>query len=514
MFIVLEKFLKLNNFSRVITDFEDYYQSHPNFPSLFALTDTFSFLNIENVAARVDKDQYEELPDSFLGYVENEKKGINLALIHKINGAVEVTFEGEKPEKLTINLFKQKWNGVVVAIEPQEARVREVTFSRSFSLLAFVLIAVGVFVVFNRNNFTIFPVIAYSVYMLGALISVSIIREKLNKNPSEASKICSIGSNTSCDSVIKSDHAQLTRWIDFSDLGILFYGSAVLTMIINPESFRFINSISILAIPLIIYSIWIQRVELKTWCVLCLGLSGLLLVQSVWALFSGVVFTTAITQIILIAIVVSFAWFFLRNYLLKNVNLAKDNLDLLRFKRNFEVFQFLQKPINVSTTEIVEGKIVLGSSSNQVNVSVIISPSCGHCHAAFIDVMDLYKENADRVKVEFYYNLNPENLENPYLGIARTILQIAKMAPEYCIEALSDWHVNHMDKAEWLDKWKQSEIHPEIDVWLKEQYEWCIQNEFNYTPVKIVNDSELSEYYSVEELKYFMSELNGVEEMD
>ncbi len=93
------------------------------------------------------------------------------------------------------------------------------------------------------------------------------------------------------------------------------------------------------------------------------------------------------------------------------------------------------------------------------------------------------------------------------MEIARNTLQIAKVETDKALEALSDWHVNNMDKDDWLSKWRQPEIDPEIDTWLKTQYDWCIQNEFNYTPAKIINDSELSKYYSLEELKYFISEL-------
>ncbi|MFK7785109.1 MAG: hypothetical protein AB8B56_08335, partial [Crocinitomicaceae bacterium] len=126
--------------------------------------------------------------------------------------------------------------------------------------------------------------------------------------------------------------------------------------------------------------------------------------------------------------------------------------------------------------------------------------------------LKLYRENPDRICLEIFYNLNPENQENPYLEIARNTLQIVKEKPAKAIEALSDWHIHSMDLDEWIQKWGQSEIHSEIDSWLIMHYNWCIQNEFNYTPVKIINDSELSKHYSLEELRYFLSELSEPEE--
>jgi len=512
MFIVLEKFLKLNNFSRVISDFEDYYLSHPNFPSLFALTDTFSSLNIENVAARIDKDYLEDLPDNFLGYVLNEVKEVSLALVRKVDQEVWVTFEGKKPEQQTISVFKERWNGIVVAIEPERSIGREPHFTHSFMMALFVLGTIGVFAVLNTGRISSLSIIMYSIYVLGAVLSIAIIREKLNENPSEASRICSIGANTSCDTVIKSNEAKLTSWIDFSDLGVLFYGMALLAMLINPESFRLINTLSVLSLPVIVYSIWVQRTVLKTWCVLCLALAVLLIIQTSLIFSIGVEFSNGLIAFIYASLIMTVSWFFLRSYLEENSELSKKNTELLRFKRDFEIFRFLQEPINISPSKIADGKIVLGSPSNPVTLSIIVSPSCGHCHTAFKDALKLYQENPDRISLEIFYNLNPENSENPYLVIARNILQISKVQPSKAIEALSDWHVRNMDLNEWMGKWEQPEIHFEINSWLKTQYEWCVQNEFNYTPVKIINGSELSKHYTLEELKYFLSELSEPEE--
>lgn len=513
MFTVLTKFLKLNNFSRVITDFEDYYQSHPNYPSLFALTDTFSFLKIENVAARVDKDHYEDLPDTFLGYVANEKKVVNLALVNKRANEVEITFEGEKPYRQTISSFKEHWNGIVVAIEPEKGNFSETRFSRSFAMVLFVLATLGAFSVFHASELRSLPMLMYTIYTLGAVVSIAIIREKLNKNPSEASRICALGNNTSCDSVIKSDKAQLTRWINFSDLGILFYGSALVAMLIDPNSFVLINMLSVLALPLVGYSLWVQRTVLKTWCVLCLGLSALLGIQAVFVGYTGVFVPSGTVAFIFSCSIVSIGWFFLRSYLTENMELLQENTELLRFKRDFDIFQFLHHPIAFKVSEVEKGKIQLGAATNPVTLSIVISPGCGHCHTAFESALKLYRDNPDRISLEISYNLNPENKENPYLYIAGNILQVLKSHPEKAIEALSDWHVSGMEREEWLEKWEQPTIDIEVHQWLMTQYEWCVRNEFNYTPVTIINDAQLSKHYTLEELKYFLSELSEPDDL-
>ena len=47
------KYLQNSNYSSKVVAFEQFYQSHPNYPSLLAITDGLSYLNIENIAANV-----------------------------------------------------------------------------------------------------------------------------------------------------------------------------------------------------------------------------------------------------------------------------------------------------------------------------------------------------------------------------------------------------------------------------------------------------------------------------
>jgi hypothetical protein len=47
----------------------------------------------------------------------------------------------------------------------------------------------------------------------------------------------------------------------------------------------------------------------------------------------------------------------------------------------------------------------------------------------------------------------------------------------------------------------------EAEMELNNQYQWCVKNEFNYTPVKIIDYKLLPRDYEIDEIKYFLSEL-------
>lgn len=510
MFVVLEKFLKFHNFTRAISEFEDYYQSHPNFPSLFALTDTLSFLNIENVAARVEKNQLNELPESFLGYVSNDIQSVELALIRKHNELIEVTFEGKRTVKYSSDDFKVKWNGIVVAIEPNEDE--EYFVQEGSTFLSYLIIpgVVGLFWALSYPDLTFSSFASFLLYVSGGVLSFLIIREKMNSAQSGASKICSFGENTSCDSVIKSSKAEITSWMDFSDLPVLFFMISTFAMLIEPSSYLWINALSILALPVVIYSIWVQHFILKTWCTLCIGVSVVLLLQMLTVIGSSIeIFSREFSGLISACLIIP-TWFFVRNYLTDNQSLSKKNNELIRFKRNYNVYQFLEKPLKVSSDRLISRGIELGNSQNPITMTLIVSPSCGHCHTAFEEALNMYQLNSSKIHLVIFYNLNPVNKNNPTLKIALNTLSLYAERPNDIVEVLSDWHIKKIGIGPWMEKWGRDNTDIQFENDVLNQYMWCEENGFNYTPVKIVNDCEMPKEYTLEEMKFFISEMEDL----
>ena len=503
---LLKKYLSItNNYSR-INEFEDLLESHPNYPSLFAITDTFSILGIENVAANVPKDQLEELPNHFLGYVKNDSEDLDIAIVEQIDNKIAITFEDRKRQIITVNAFKELWNGVVVVVEPNVNK----EFKTNSVLEKAIFVALGLFVLFFLRQgfqFSIEASISFLLYTIGFVFSIFIIQEKLDKGQESVSKLCTFNENTSCDSVIKSTRAKINKWVDFSDLPILFFSMAIFAMLIDTKAYIIFNSLSLLSIPVVLYSVWLQKVKLKKWCILCLVISTLLMFQSILFFGTGFQFSDNITIVITAATLIGLLWFFIKNYLERNKDLENSNKELKRFKRNYKIFNLLQNPLQMPTRAGMFSTIEIGKKTNPVKISLALSPSCGHCHVAFEQAIKLYNLNTEKIKLSIFFNLNPENKDNPYLNVAKSIMQINKNNPENIIEALSDWHLKRMDLSEWSLKWNQKNIDDEILEDLQLAYDWCRENDFNYTPVRMINESEYPKEYDLEELRYFISEI-------
>lgn len=508
MISLIKKYLDLNQYSNAQESFEDLYYSHPNFPSLFSITDSFDALGIENVAAKIPKEQFPELPNIFLANCNDE-----IVLVDKSKELIKINYENGDRRMVTTNQFFDEWNGIIVAIEPNEnLKIDTVKFSfKTESILIFIfgLISIGgAFMYFGFNYFSLTFMITS---VIGIVFSVFILQEKFGIKNEITSKICS-GNETSCNSVIQSKNGKIGGSFSFSDLTIVFFTTNLFSLLLNPnQSIYIISLVSTLAIPIVIYSIWLQKVVIKKWCTLCLIISFLLVIQSSAFLFFYqtnsivVIFFNGYYYFFSLAFMFT-SWYFISPLIESKIQSTKKIAELIRFKRNFKIFDSLSKPIQ-SLFGFKELKgITFGNSSAKLKLTLFISPSCPHCHTAFEDAYNLFLKYPSKVEVKILFNINPNNGENPYLAVVQNLLNINIKNNNNVLEAIIDWHIKKMDLDSWLTKWANEEMSSRVDNQILSQYNWCLNNDFNYSPVKIVNSKILSDQYTIAELHYFLND--------
>jgi uncharacterized membrane protein len=512
MISIVKKYLGLCDFSDQKEDFEDLFLSHPNYPSVFAITDSLDMLSIENIAIKVPKEQFVELPESFLAVFND-----NMVFVSKTNTNVIIETEEGKQQKLSFNEFLTGWNEIILAIEPNtNTLIKKEKTNPKWLLYTLPVIALIILsATYNDYNFN--SIVLLTTSIIGLLISIFIVQEKFGIKNEIASKFCNINPNASCDSVIKSNKSEINKWIGFSDLPLLFFSISILSIIMQTEeSSNITGFLSLAATPIIIYSVWLQKFELKKWCVLCLAVSFIIVLQSLVFGFA----TTSFSNIIAInffgflfsGILLTTIWLFVKPILEAKIKAEKGEMELKKFKRNYEVFNFLSKNIPVlKGFDKLEG-LQFGNKTASLQLTIIISPSCGHCHKAFEDGFSLVRKFPERVFLNVLFNINPENNDNPYKIIVETLLTINNINPENIESAIFDWHIKKMDLQPWLEKWKINTVDMKVNHQIYQQYNWCLENEFNYTPVKIVNNKLFPNEYDISELKYFLNDFSQEKE--
>ncbi|SHI34241.1 vitamin K epoxide reductase family protein [Flavobacterium terrae] len=507
MLNIIKKYLNLNKYYDQKELFEEAFLSHPNYPSLYAVTDTLSYLAIDNLAVKVPKDQFAELPKYFLSVYKGA-----LALIKKDNSAVLV--ESEKGKRLTITSdeFLREWGQIVVVIE-SNTDVKNFQIKNSYSNGVLYLLPVLLLVLLSTFsfNFSAFSFSVLGLTIIGLLVSVLILQEKFGIKTEIGSKLCNVNAQASCESVIRSNKSEIFKGLSFYDLPILFFVINFLALLTDPNNSSLpIVCLSLVSIPFLGYSIWLQKAILKKWCFLCLVVSLVILIQgtlffSYSESISNFTFSNSFGYIQPSILIIS-SWFFIRPIIERNVQL-KDELNVYkRLKRNFKVFKSFSKKIEIHEGfEKLKG-IKYGDSNASISLTLFLSPSCGHCHKAFKDAKDLFEKNKSNVYLNILFNVNPENRDNEYLSIVETLLALNSSNEKMAKEALEDWHINNISLIEWKEKWSLSSYNMIINNQMMKQYDWCLTNKFNFTPVKIVNNKLFPDEYELSDIKYFLND--------
>jgi uncharacterized membrane protein len=503
---VLRKFLKKHKYYNQQKDFDEYFLSHPNYPSLYAVTDTLTLVGIENVAAKIPQEQFFELPESFLATYNNK-----LVLVEKTSKNVIITIADGTQQILLFNEFFEAWDGVVVAIGENEVENQARSKSYVKEIVFTVLVLFFVFSAIVNHNLSLSTAIGFALSIAGLFLSVMILNEKYDDGNESTliSKICTMNDNLSCNNVIQSQQARFFKSVDFSDLPILFFTTTTILIMVNTNYISTVGFLSLLAAPIVMYSLWLQKVVLQKWCLLCLSVGAVIFCT---AAFSGPFLAKPNWNGLLLSVIffsmVSFVWIHYRNILIANKDLLSNNRQLFNFKRNPTVYNLLKKPIyNKEKFHTIQA-IELGSANNPTHLTLIVSPSCNHCHKAYEEALELMTAYADKFRLSVFFNVNPENYDNPYLKIVFNLLQInSQQNIRTTVEALNDWHVKKLPLETWMQKWDQGNIDESVVKELQLQYNWCQDNNFNYTPIKVVNDSLYPQEYTISELRFFTSQI-------
>lgn len=499
---LLEKFLKANGYSDTYSDFEELYQSHPDYPSLFSITDSLSATGIENLAVRIPKNNVDDLPGLFIGFVDRD-----FLLVRKTQN--DFHLESEKGVKRTLlpDAFLTQWDGLVLAIEPKTtlktkspANLKWALYALPVALLS--LISVGYL------GHGIFSIAMLLLSLTGLTLAILALRQKLGMRTPVVDNFCNAGSNVSCSDVIANSKPPL--WLPLADLPIVYFATAALALLLQPNAALILGWSSVFALPAILYSVWLQKFGLKKWCVICLAIGFTVIAQL--SLFIGMGTSDALHGDALfvsgfsLALIAS-GWLLFKPFLEKNMELHKKEQSLLRFKRNFNLFRYLSETVVQEEKLSDMTGIRFGNPDAPNRLSLFVSPSCGFCHKAVEDAFSLTGKFSDRLTVNILFNLNADNDENPYVEVVRSLLSLNNVDPESAKKALIDWHINRFDLDTWLKAWKQPFADLNAQAQMRFQHDWCKSSNIVYTPAKILNGKLYPKGYELEEVRYFFNDL-------
>jgi len=416
---------------------------------------------------------------------------------------------------ITIDEFLQTWTGVVLlaetdenSIEPdyRDNRKKEyATTLQKYGLLSAIILLTGLLFIHNRIYENAGWILVFPVNLLGIYVSYLLVQKQLHIHSEYADKICSLFKQNDCNNVLESKAAKLWGIIGWSEIGLGYFISNMLIILLMPEMFSYLAFVNILTLPYTVWSIWYQKFKAKQWCPLCLGVQMLL-----WTVFM-INLTFGFIQLpdfkieeLLLAGIVYFVPTIAINLLIPFISRAQKTGQITQefnsLKTNEDVFEtFLKKQtlyeVNKSTS-----KILLGNPESEMLVTILTNPHCAPCARMHTRVEKLLQDTNNSICIQYIFSSFGKELESS----ARFLIAVYFAYPlEKAIKIYGEWFQEGKNKREdFFSKYscKQDEQVEEEFLCHNKWKETC---QLRATPTILINGYELPNNYKIEDLKYF-----------
>lgn len=468
--------------------------SNPYGSSLFAISNTLDFLRIENVAAKVDKDRMADLPNHFLAYVE---EGENSSYFSHVIQKKEKVLLGAEQRELSTSEFKKIWNGVVLVAENNQSQaVGKQTWIKWSWGLSVALAVWGLWPDLIQMTFAI-------IGLVGLYVSTQIFQMSNDRESALGEKICGQKIGEGCDRVLKSEDYNLLGFSP-NDLLFAFLVSQMLLVLVYSGFSPLQPYIYSLAMLVLVGSIFAQAFILKSWCRLCLLSAGLILMQGAVVFIgfasNGSLYNELNTKLILDLAGYSILFFLIallinhfREIKKQNFKSNTNEIELLKFKRS----PFIIKPV-LEQSETLKfpdggGKLSFGNIGSAYHITLVLSTTCSFCKNAFLKLYEHYKRNKNSIGYHLVFNHydTTKTLNNDVA--TKLITYFQQNGEEQFLEKNAKWFTNQ-NRGKFL-KSEPIQISETAYRTLKEQREWCEQNEIFQTPMLIINGIIVPYYY-------------------
>lgn len=521
-FDFLITYLKKENINIDLEEFKFQVETHPDFPSLYAFSDTLSFFKIDNLAARVENEDIDYLPDTFIALLQPEQERSFLAFVEKKNNQY-VYIKDNKKATLTQTDFTKLWKNIVLVVEQTEHTI--ITDAKKNKTLWPVLITLSALITLSIGNVTNFRFESLSLLTLifsGIYLTFEALKQVFGVDSSFASAVCGTGvtSASNCESVITSKNSKLFFNISLSDLSVIFFFGQLITlyaMSISGYLQNFLNyswMTSLVTIPVILYSIYYQwRIE-KQWCTICLLIIGVFVLQT--GLFAWYGSKTSIEMNILSLVIFLFGfiitallWSIIQPTINSYFDLKSSQLKGLRFKRNYSLFKSAlidSKQYDYST---LESSIQIGNPNAKLKISMVTNLFCSFCVEAHKNLEYILARHYEDILVNIRFSsLFREGIPEKNKDIYFRLLEIYfDKGEKDFIHALGIWF-NNKDLDSWFRHFGKTDNNNEKWLQLLQDLDkQNLSNELQFTPAYVIDKYLYPSPYQGEDLIYFIGEL-------
>ncbi len=490
------------------------FVSHPDYPSLLSITDTFDQWDIDSRAVAIGHDQLRHvaLPAIF-HFKENQEDYFVLA--ESMNDEHIQIYDTDKGKLTLLKAdFLRLWDGISILLDIDRSageenyrqhRRAEILHNLRIPLLISGFLAFWLIGLFHIDGVT--GLIVYGLLLLGLGSSVLIVLKEFEIAPKWTDNLCKMGNEGDCDSVIASSSSKLFGWLGLSDMSLVFFASitstCVLGLLTDVSTQSELALLFLFSIPMVVYSLFTQYYVVKSWCLLCNVVVGAIVMLNVvhYPTLAQISLTGTALSFLTIGFVVSgLGWMSIKSLFISDEKILYLESQLNRIKLDPDLWQLKwNRQPTVLNWIPNKGDVIYGDITSKHKLIVVSDPYCGPCSDAHPKLAALIDKSAD-LCVIVRLRGDPDKSGTRKNLIISTISSMADMSLKR--QALDDWYL-------WKDpdRWRQKYSHESmpIDHTVAEaNHSWLSMNQISGTPTYILNGKILSHDYAVDDIRYFL----------
>ncbi len=495
--------------------------SHPDYPSLLAISECLKEWNVPHETFRADKNDVDVNEITFPFIANLSPHGGNLVLVHDINSG-KVKYSDCLNRYVIIDEadFISQWDGIVLLAENstksgeknyKKAVVDGLVQSATYPILLTTLAVCIISSLIVQNPGSGIIVLSF-LKSIGIVISILLLIHSFDADNNYLKRVCNFGNSGDCSNILNSDSAKLNNWLSWSEVGFFYFTGSFACLLLFPSSILYLKWLNILCLPYTLYSIGYQIIK-KTWCILCCSVQLLLWLEAMTFSFYGDTLINGIKNTIspvqasiflLPFLMIMSIWMLIKPKIQTIVDMPAIKKQLSRFKSDSELFHQLLVRQSKYTIPNSLQPIILGDKNAGTIITVVSGPFCGACGRAHKYIEEWSENDGD---IQFQFIFTHPNIDNDVRTIVSRHLSSLVLTSDNLTakNGMRDWY-GKMDKSygKWAAKYPAN-FSDDISALAQQQYEWCRSADIAVTPTYFINGYKLMDYYDLDDIKYLIS---------
>lgn len=500
----------------------DTLQDHPDYPSLYSLSETLHKWKIDNVSLKLEFDKLKQLPVPFIAHTKNAAE--SFIVVTSVNGTINYVDRIGRNRRLSQEQFIDQWTNTVLLAEKNNGsgernynQQRRKELLNNLQIPFIVISCVGLIALFSalQNSVGIGLVLLALIKLAGCIITSLLLWFEIDTDSPLLKQVCSSQNQQkkiNCNAVLGSKASKLFGWVSWSEIGFYYFTGGFLFTILEGTKTSAIGVLTLLtvfALPYAAFSVFYQWRIAKQWCPLCLIVQALLL-SELTVLYSSLddVSVSQLVNTDFIALLTSFLlpvvfWIATKKVYLEAQEAKQYKRELTRLKYNKDIFSTLLLKQNAAAAIHESLGITLGNPNASNTIIKVCNPYCGPCANAHRSIEEIL-ENED-VKVQIIFTATNDEKDRRAKPVRHLMALYEKKDPALISEALKYWY--GADKKDYNAFAKKYPVGLEMERQsekLESMHQWSKEAGIAFTPTFFINGRQLPGVYKIEDLKYLL----------